>query len=55
MKPEDVGAPGTKLHLGKHSGKHAFTKRLEDLGFALSKEEIAHAFKLFKDLCDKRK
>jgi len=54
MKPEDVGAPGTKLHLGKHSGKHAFTKRLEDLGFALSKEEIAHAFKLFKDLCDKK-
>lgn len=54
MRPEDVGAPGSQLVLGKHSGRHAFSKRLEDLGFNLTKEQIAEAFRLFKDLCDRK-
>ena len=32
MKPEDIGIPSNKLVLGKHSGRHAFINRLEELG-----------------------
>lgn len=53
MKPEDVGA-GTKLVLGKHSGKHAFRKRVADLGFDLTDEQVTQAFQLFKQLCDRK-
>ena len=55
MTPESVGAPGTDLVLGKHSGRHAFNDRLEILGFNLSKEESNAAFDYFKVLCDKKK
>jgi len=54
MRPEDVGAPGSQLVLGKHSGRHAFSKRVEDLGFNLTKEQVKEAFTLFKDLCDRK-
>ena len=53
MRPEDVGA-GTKLVLGKHSGKHAFRKRVVDLGFDLTDEQVTQAFQLFKQLCDRK-
>ena len=55
MTPESVGAPGTDLHLGKHSGKHAFGERVEKLGYQLTKEQISEAFEYFKVLCDKKK
>ncbi|MBC7293118.1 MAG: 2-isopropylmalate synthase [Thermoleophilia bacterium] len=54
MKPEDVGAPGTRLVLGKHSGHHAFRQRLEELGYSLSEEELRKAFAVFKELCDRK-
>ena len=54
MNPEDVGAPGSRLVLGKHSGKHAFKKQVEDLGFSLSEDRLAEAMALFKDLCDRK-
>lgn len=42
--------------MGKHSGRHAFRKRLADLGFtALSDNEINKAFLKFKELADKKK
>jgi 2-isopropylmalate synthase len=55
MKPEDVGASGTELVLGKHSGRHAFRDRIEQLGYALTPEQIDKAFTLFKKLCDNKK
>ncbi len=55
MTPESVGSPGTDLHLGKHSGKHAFGERVEQLGYQLTKEQLASAFEYFKILCDKKK
>jgi len=54
MRPEDVGASGSRLVLGKHSGKHAFAKHLEDTGFFLTTEQIAESFALFKDLYDRK-
>jgi 2-isopropylmalate synthase len=55
MTPESVGAPGTDLHLGKHSGRHAFSERVEALGYTLTPEQGAAAFEYFKELCDKKK
>jgi 2-isopropylmalate synthase len=44
IKPESVGLSSTKLVLGKHSGRHAFKTRLEELGYVLSDEELNRAF-----------
>jgi len=55
MSPEDVGQAGTDLVLGKHSGRHAFRLRLEELGFPLDGTDLDEAFKRFKDLADQRK
>ncbi|MBL3539138.1 2-isopropylmalate synthase [Aminivibrio sp.] len=54
MNPEDVGAPGSRLVLGKHSGKHAFRQRVEEMGFSLSEEKLTEAMALFKTLCDRK-
>jgi 2-isopropylmalate synthase len=55
MTPESVGAPGTDLHLGKHSGRHAFNEHVESMGYQLTSEQSAAAFEYFKELCDKKK
>jgi 2-isopropylmalate synthase len=55
MRPEDIGLGESRLVLGKHSGRHAFTKRLAALGFRLSKSELERAFERFKALADKKK
>jgi 2-isopropylmalate synthase len=55
MTPESVGAPGTDLHLGKHSGRHAFNERVEQLGYQLTPAQSSAAFEYFKELCDKKK
>jgi len=55
MTPASVGLKESNLVLGKHSGKHAFRDRLKDLGYALSDEELAEAFKRFKELADRKK
>ena len=56
MRPETIGLDSTRLVLGKHSGRHAFRVRLEEMGYDnLSKNEINLAFKRFKSLADKKK
>ncbi len=55
MTPESVGVPRSKLVLGKHSGRHAFKKRLEELGVELGEEDLNKAFVRFKALCDRKK
>jgi 2-isopropylmalate synthase len=55
MTPESIGRPSNELVLGKHSGRHAFRNRLEELGYQLSEEQLNEAFKRFKDLADKKK
>ncbi len=54
MRPETIGKDSS-LVLGKHSGRHAFRKHLEQLGYELSDGEIETAFRRFKDLADKKK
>lgn len=55
MTPETVGLPGNRLVMGKHSGRHAFRNRMEELGFELSDEQQEKAFRRFKALSDKKK
>ena len=50
---ESLSKPVSDL-LKKHSGRHAFIKRLEDLGFNLSDEELEKAFERFKSLAEKK-
>jgi 2-isopropylmalate synthase len=55
MSPEDVGFPSTRIILGKHSGRHALKRRLSQLGFQLSDQDIERVFEKFKALADKKK
>ncbi|MEZ0361736.1 MAG: 2-isopropylmalate synthase [Hydrogenobacter sp.] len=55
MNPEDVGFPSTRIILGKHSGRHALKRRLSQLGFNFSDEDIDRIFEKFKSLADKKK
>lgn len=55
MTPESVGVMKTSLVLGKHSGQHAFERKLEELGYTLTSEEISHLFSEFKKVCDRKK
>jgi 2-isopropylmalate synthase len=50
-----IGLSHSKLVLGKHSGRHAFRKRLNDMGYHLDDEELNRAFHRFKELADKKK
>ena len=55
MKPEDVGFVGENLVLGKHSGRHAFRARVQQLGFELNDDALQRAFDDFIALADKKK
>ena len=55
LTPESVGISTKNIVLGKHSGKHAFEDRLQELGYTLDAEELKSCFEEFKVLCDKKK
>lgn len=55
MTPQSVGIPESMLVLGKHSGRHALSKRFKELGFDLSKEELEKAYEVFTRIADKKK
>src|ERR1700731_3736890 len=55
MQPEDVGVKETSLVMGKHSGRHAFVHKLEELGYRLAANALEDAFNRFKALADRKK
>ncbi len=55
IRPESVGAGKTSIVLGKHSGRHAFKTRLEELGYRPNEEDLNKAFERMKRLADKKK
>src|SRR5215211_290054 len=55
MTPERVGVKQTSLVMGKHSGRHAFRRKLEELGYNLADNAFEDAFVRFKDLADRKK
>src|SRR6184192_1448130 len=55
MDPSVVGISKSALVLGKHSGRHAFKDRVNQLGYTLNDEQLEAAFAKFKALADKKK
>ena len=55
MLPELVGVKQTSLVMGKHSGRHAFVHKLEEMGYHLQKNQLEDAFVRFKALADRKK
>ncbi|MES2599685.1 MAG: 2-isopropylmalate synthase [Pseudomonadota bacterium] len=55
MLPETVGVKQTSLVMGKHSGRHAFVHKLEEMGYKLASNQLEDAFVRFKALADRKK
>jgi 2-isopropylmalate synthase len=55
MNPEDVGWSGTKLVLGKHSGRAGFRNALKELGLVLDEDKVQDVYERFTDLADRKK
>jgi 2-isopropylmalate synthase len=55
MRAEDVGAPWNPLVLGKHSGRHAISKRCADLGYTLEGDELVEVYRALMVVADDRK
>ena len=55
MNPEDVGWEGTKLVLGKHSGRAGFRNALKDLGLHVEDDRIDGLYQRFLELADRKK
>ncbi len=55
MHAEDVGWEGDGLVIGKHSGKHAVESVLQEMGYELTKDQIASITAKIKELADKQK
>ena len=55
MTPQSIGAGGSKIVLGKTSGRHALRQKLYELGYTLSGDDFTRAFAAFKELADKKK
>ncbi len=55
MDPKIIGVPSNKLILGRHSGKHGFLKRVEELGLKIAKTEIEKYYEKFLEIADKKK
>ena len=55
MTPESVGVPTNALVLGKHSGRHALRLRYQELGYALTSNDLESAYHRFTELADRKK
>ena len=56
MEADKIGAAeGTRLVLGKHSGRHALKVRLAQLGYPIDGNELKRAFAAFKNVADFKK
>ncbi len=55
MNPTDVGWEGTKLVLGKHSGRAGFRSTLADIGLRLDEAQLNAAYERFLVLADRKK
>lgn len=55
MNAELVGRDAGVIVMGKHSGRRAFRKTLDDLGYPnLEDDTVNTLFRQFKDLCDRK-
>jgi 2-isopropylmalate synthase len=52
---ESVGQKGSQIVLGKHSGRHAFSESLKNMGYEIQGEALNQAFFRFKELADRKR
>lgn len=55
MTPESIGLSKNDLVIGKHSGRHAFKKKMQGLGHDLGDNALEEIFARFKILADQKK
>jgi 2-isopropylmalate synthase len=55
MTPETIGLSGSRMVLGRHTGRHGFADRCKKLGYKLTKEELEQAYQRFLQVADKKK
>ena len=55
MTPETIGLTGSRMVLGRHTGRHGFAERCKQLGYKLSKDEVEQAYQRFLEVADKKK
>src|SRR5271169_1005480 len=55
MDARTVGLTGNSIVLGKHSGRHALSEALKEMGFEIDGQALNTAFKRFKEIADRKK
>jgi len=55
MTPQTIGLGGSRIVLGRHTGRHGFIDRCKQLGFKLTDAELEQAYQRFLELADKKK
>jgi 2-isopropylmalate synthase len=55
MDAKTVGLSSNSIVLGKHSGRHALSDALKEMGFELDGHALNTAFKRFKEIADRKK
>jgi 2-isopropylmalate synthase len=55
MDATTVGLSSNSIVLGKHSGRHALSQALQEMGFELDGHALNTAFKRFKEIADRKK
>jgi 2-isopropylmalate synthase len=55
MDATTVGLSSNSIVLGKHSGRHALRKALQEMGYELDGHVLNTAFKRFKEIADRKK
>lgn len=55
MTPESVGLSCNRIVLGKHSGRFALGRKIEELGYNLAKDELNEVYIRFTSLADEKK
>ena len=55
MDATTVGLTSNSIVLGKHSGRHALSEALKEMGFEIDGQALNTAFKRFKEIADRKK
>ena len=55
MKPETIGLSGSRMVIGRHTGRHGFRDRCKQLGLQLTEEQTEQAYNRFLEIADKKK
>ncbi len=55
ISPETVGAGGSSIVLGKHSGRHALERRYRELGYEPDANALEQLYQAFTTLADKKR